>query len=269
MAAAPRRARVSRPRAAVRSAKDSAKDKAESRKGLRSRGVAALMRALGHDFARPELLTEALTHRGAVDAEAAARFGNERLEFLGDRVLGLVIAEWVHEQFPSEPEGVLARRLTGLVRREALEAVAANLDLGRFLILAPSDVQAGARANRGLQADACEAVIGALYLDGGLAAAKAFILARWRDLIEAHGGGARDAKTQLQEWAQARGLPLPKYRELSRSGPAHAPEFVMAASLPGFDAAEGRAPSKRAAEQAAAAALLETLSHAEPGGDPS
>ncbi len=235
--------------------------------GLKSRSPAALARKLGHRFARPELLSEALTHRGAAaqtHGGAAAggegpRFGNERLEFLGDRVLGLVIAEMIHADFPDEAEGALARRLTGLVRREALEQVADGLDLGRYMIMAESDARAGARANRGLQAAACEAGIGALYLDGGLDAARRFIIERWRPLLDAFGGGARDAKTRLQEWAQARGLALPSYREISRSGPAHEPQFVIEAKVAGFGPACGRAASKRAAEQAAAEALLSAI----------
>jgi ribonuclease-3 len=219
----------------------------------------ALVHRLGHVFAHPELLTEALTHRGAASVDAAGRFGNERLEFLGDRVLGLVIADLLYESFPDEPEGILARRYTGLVRREALEAVAAALDLGRYLILAKADAQSGARQNRGLQADACEALIGALYLDGGIEAARCFILEHWRPLIAEHGGSGRDAKTRLQEWAQARGLALPHYREVGRKGPAHEPQFTVAVEVTGFAPAEGRAASKRSAEQAAAEALLAVI----------
>ncbi len=234
---------------------------------LRSRTPEALARKLGHDFARADLLREALTHRGAAAVGEGPRFGNERLEFLGDRVLGLVIAELVHETYTDEPEGVLARRLTGLVRREALEEVAASLDLGRYLIVAESDARSGARVNRSLQADACEAIIGALYLDGGLDVARAFILERWRPLLDAHGGGLRDAKTRLQEWAQARGLPLPIYREISRSGPAHAPEFEIEASVEGHLPASGRAASKRGAEQAAAESLIAALTEKDAGNE--
>jgi ribonuclease-3 len=227
--------------------------------GVKSRAPAALGRRLDHPFVHPELLTEALTHRGAAPADAAPRFGNERLEFLGDRVLGLVIADLLHESFPDEPEGVLARRFTGLVRREALEEVAAALDLGRYLILAKSDATSGARQNRGLQADACEALIGALYLDGGLEVARQFILQYWRPLIAGYGGSGRDPKTRLQEWAQARGLALPRYREVGRKGPAHEPQFTVAVEVAGYAPAEGRAASKRSAEQAAAEALLAAI----------
>jgi ribonuclease-3 len=227
--------------------------------GVKARVPAVLARRLGHAFVHPGLLTEALTHRGAAPTDAAPRFGNERLEFLGDRVLGLVIADLLYESFPDEPEGLLARRFTGLVRREALEEVSAVLDLGRYLILARSDADSGARQNRGLQADACEALIGALYLDGGMEVARRFILQYWRPLIAAHGGSGRDPKTRLQEWAQARGLALPHYREVGRKGPAHEPQFTVAVEVTGFAPAEGRAASKRSAEQAAAEALLAVI----------
>jgi ribonuclease-3 len=234
---------------------DGASSSNSAPEGVKSRSPATLVRALGHDFRDINLVTEALTHRGA----AVAGFGNERLEFLGDRVLGLVIADLLYKEFPGEAEGVLARRFTGLVRREALEEVAAALDLGRFLILADADVRTGARENRGLQADACEALIGALYLDGGLAAARDFILAHWRPLVADHGGAGRDAKSRLQEWAQGRGLNLPQYRELARKGPAHEPLFTVEVRVAGLEPAEGVAGSKRAAEQAAAERLLESI----------
>ncbi|MGE0651389.1 MAG: ribonuclease III [Alphaproteobacteria bacterium] len=231
--------------------------------GAKSRVPATLSRRLGHAFAHPEILTEALTHRGAAPVDAAPRFGNERLEFLGDRVLGLVIADLLHESFPEEPEGVLARRFNGLVRREALEEVAATLDLGRHLILAKSEETSGARKNRGLQADACEALIGALYLDGGLETARQFILKYWQPLIAEHGGSGRDPKTRLQEWTQARGLGLPRYREVGRKGPAHELQFTVSVEVSGYAPAEGRAASKRSAERVAAEALLAAIE----GGD--
>lgn len=222
------------------------------------RDLAGLARAIGYDFADPGLLAEAMTHRSAA-GEGAFRFGNERLEFLGDRVLGLVVAELLLVEFPDDPEGALARRFTGLVRREALEKVADTLDLGRFIVLAGSEERAGARRNRGIQADACEALIGALYLDGGINTARAFILERWRPLIAAHGRGRRDAKTRLQEWAQGRGLSLPLYRVITHDGPPHAPSFTVEVSVSGFPPAAGKAGAKRAAEQTAAAALLDVI----------
>ncbi len=210
------------------------------------------------------MLSEALTHRGAVGLPGAPRYGYERLEFLGDRVLALVIAEMLLAEYPEEAEGPLARRLTGLVRREALERVAADLDLGRHLVLAPSEERAGARTNTGIQADACEAIIGALFLDGGLEVARRFVERLWRPLLADHGGARRDAKTELQEWAQARGLGLPDYVEAAREGPAHEPSFTIEVRIEGHSPARARGASKRAAEQAAAAAMLVRLSG---GGD--
>lgn len=220
--------------------------------------LGALAEDLGHRFARPELLAEALTHRSAAQPDLH-RFGYERLEFLGDRVLDLVIADLLLESFPDVPEGDLARRLSGLVRREALEEVAAALDLGRFLTLAESEARTGGRENAGIRADACEAVIGALYLDGGLAVARRFILANWRPLLEKAGTAARDPKTRLQEWAQGRKLPLPDYRVVDEAGPAHDPVFTMEVVVEGEKPARAKAGSKRQAEQGAARQLLTSI----------
>ncbi len=221
----------------------------------RNGSLDALAEALGHRFARPELLAEALTHRSAAQPELH-QFGYERLEFLGDRVLGLVIADLLLDNFPDVPEGDLARRLSGLVRREALEEVAAGLDLGRFVRLAVGEARTGGRENAGIRADACEAVIGALYLDGGLAAARGFIFANWQPLLEKAGTAARDPKTRLQEWAQGRKLPLPDYRVVDEAGPAHDPMFTIEVVVKGENPARAKAGSKRRAEQDAARKLL-------------
>ena len=215
----------------------------------------ALAVALGYRFAGPELLAEALTHRSAARPQLH-QFGYERLEFLGDRVLGLVITDLLLEKYPDAPEGDLSRRLSGLVRREALEEVAGGLDLGRFLRLAEGEVRAGGRENAGILADACEAIIGALYLDGGLAAARCFILANWQPLLDKAGTAARDPKTRLQEWAQARKLPLPDYHVVAEAGPAHDPMFTIEAVVKGKKPARAKAGSKRSAEQDAARKLL-------------
>ena len=221
----------------------------------RDGSIETLAEALGHRFARPELLTEALTHRSAARAELHP-FGYERLEFLGDRVLGLIIADLLLKNFPDAPEGDLSRRLSGLVRREALEEVAVGLELGRFLHLAEGEARTGGRENAGIRADACEAVIGALYLDGGLVAARRFILANWAPLLEKAGTAARDPKTRLQEWTQARKLPLPDYRVVAEAGPAHDPMFTIEAVVKGEKPARAKAGSKRSAEQDAARKLL-------------
>jgi ribonuclease-3 len=223
----------------------------------------ALARVLGHDFARPDLLREALTHPSALVAERrrgrgakpAAR-GYERLEFLGDRVLGLVVADLLWRRFDSEPEGLLTRRLTQLVRRETLARVAEDIGLGRHLVLSRAEAAAGAAANPGILADACEAVIAAIYLDGGFEAAADFIHRRWEPLIAEMAGPPRDPKTALQEWAQGRGLGLPRYELVASSGPDHAPLFTVAASVATGDSATATASSKRTAEAGAAAALL-------------
>lgn len=217
---------------------------------------ASLAETLGHRFSRPGLLTEALTHRSAVSAKKPDRFGYERLEFLGDRVLGLIIANLLLQHFPNESEGQLARRFNALVQGETLATVSQSIGLGDYLILAPSEDQSGGRTNRGLLADVCEAVIAALFLDGGLPAAEAFVSRHWLPLLTAKARPRRDPKTRLQEWAQSRGLPLPAYQTVAREGPAHDPKFVVRVSLEGLGSAEGSGGSKRVAEQLAAGALM-------------
>lgn len=222
--------------------------------------VETLAAALGHRFERPELLAEALTHASAATRPArGGEFSNERLEFLGDRVLALVIAEMLFEIFGRETEGALARRLAALTRKEALAEVGAALDLGRHLQMSRSEAETGGRAHPGMLADACEAVIGALYLDGGLAAASRLIRRCWAPLIGADSHPPQDAKTALQEWAQARGLPLPAYRVLETQGPAHSPLFNVEVRVEGHAPGTGNGRSKRAAEQEAALALLKAL----------
>ncbi|MDH3242156.1 MAG: ribonuclease III [Alphaproteobacteria bacterium] len=220
--------------------------------------LVALAGVLRHSFADPRLLEEALTHRSAARTDGH-RFGNERLEFLGDRVLGLVVADLLLDSFPDAPEGELARRFTALVRREALEEVSAALDLGRFLQLSEAEARTGGHRNTALQADACEALIGALYRDGGLEAAGRFIREYWRPLLVAAAGPVRDPKTRLQEWAQARALALPDYRVVSETGPAHEPEFTIEVSVEGFPPVRAKAGTKRRAEQDAARTLLAAI----------
>jgi ribonuclease III len=234
-------------------------------------------RLIGHSFGRPELLAEALTHRSALGKPAHGRrrtrrgtapANYERLEFLGDRVLGLVVADLLWRRFADEPEGHLTRRLTQLVRREALARVAGELALGRCLLLSPAEAAAGATRNPGILADVVEAVIAAIYLDGGLSAAFAFVERLWAPLIaEMETAPPRDPKTNLQEWAQGRGLPLPDYRLVATSGPDHAPQFTVAVAVTGHHEASATAASKRAAETAAAAALLARLIDPKKGAD--
>lgn len=213
---------------------------------------------LGHAFIRPELLTQAITHPSVVHGRAPRKATPyERLEFLGDRVLGLVVAEMLFLTFPHEPEGALARRHAALVRRETLARVAAAIGLDGVIVLSRSEEEGGGRSNPSLLADACEAVIGALYADGGFEAAKAFIRAQWTPLMAEAAGPPKDAKTALQEWAQGLGKPLPIYTTVGVEGPAHDPIFLVSVTVAGADAATGRGSSKRSAEQAAAALLLE------------
>jgi ribonuclease-3 len=227
-----------------------------------------LAQKIGHVFTRPALLAEALTHPSALAPQRgkgrrrAAQRHYERLEFLGDRVLGLVIADLLWHRFETEPEGHMTRRMADLVRREAVARVALDIGLDRHLVLSPSEAAAGAARNPSILADVCEAVIAAIYLDGGLPAAAAFIGRWWEKLIDGMEGPPRDPKTQLQEWAQARGLGLPAYRLVATDGPDHAPRFTVAASVAQSDEASATASSKRAAEAEAAAALLKQLAGA-------
>jgi ribonuclease-3 len=213
---------------------------------------------LAHRFADPGLLRQALTHRSLTQGRNRGLASNERLEFVGDRVLGLVIAEWLVERFPGEREGGLGQRLAHLVNQETLAAVAGRIAIGEALIVPASEAATGVRRRATVLADACEALIGALYLDGGLAAARDFIRAHWAEEVAALAEAPRDSKTALQEWAQGRGLALPAYRTVSAEGPSHRPRFTVTVSV-GEQSAEAAGVTKREAEKAAAAALLARL----------
>jgi len=222
---------------------------------------------LGHEFARPELLAEALTHRSAVigvrlsRGRTARRSGagsNERLEFIGDRVLGLLVAEWLAERFPDEQEGELGRRLAHLVAQPVLASVAEAIGLAATLSVAPGEARAGVKRLATVLADAMEAVIGAIYLDGGIAPARNFVRLAWRTDMETQAAPPKDAKTALQEWAQARGLPLPAYLVAGREGPPHAPRFRIEVTVAG-QTGIGTGTAKRVAEQEAASDLLAKL----------
>lgn len=212
-------------------------------------GCAKLAAALGHGFARPELLVEALTHSSAATGGARSL---ERLEFLGDRVLGLAVAAMLIRRFPAEDPGALALRHARLVSGDSLAKVADGLGLAGLVAMQPP-VDAAALP-QSVRADACEAVIGAVFLDGGLDAAAALIERLWGPLVTA--APPREAKTELQEWAQGRGLPLPVYDTVAVEGPAHEPVFTVRAAVAGFPAVEASGASKRAAGQEAADALL-------------
>ena len=212
---------------------------------------------LGHRFTKPELLLEALTHPSL---SSDTRPSNQRLEFLGDRVLNLAIAQALYDHFPTATEGDLAPRYNALVRKETCAEIARAMDLGAVLKLGRSEMQSGGRRKDALLADALEAVIAAIYFDAGLDAARAIVLAHWGERVKTAESHVSNSKSALQEWAQALGLPTPVYTEISREGPPHAPKFVIEATLSDGRAATSCAGSKRAAEQAAAAALLQKVS---------
>ncbi|WP_299851376.1 ribonuclease III [uncultured Roseovarius sp.] len=216
----------------------------------------ALEARLGYTFTDPALLVRAVTHSSM---SSATRDDNQRLEFLGDRVLGLVMAQAVLEHDKAATEGQLAPRFNALVRKETCADVARQVDVGAVLKLGRSEMMSGGRRKQALLGDAMEAVIAAVYLDGGFDAAQAMILRLWGDRVGRVEADARDAKTALQEWAQARGLQPPRYVETARSGPDHAPQFTIQAQLEGETSESATAGSKRQAEQAAAKAFLSRL----------
>jgi ribonuclease-3 len=216
-------------------------------------GVAALEHRIGYTFTNADLLVTALTHSSAA-SQAIASY--QRLEFLGDRVLALVISEMLIGAFPLAPEGELAQRLTALVRNEACAEVARALDLGEAIRLGGGEVQSGGRRKAAILGDVCEALIGAIYLDGGLEPARRFIVENWRGKMLAATRIVRDAKTTLQEWAQGRGLAAPSYAIVARSGPDHAPHFEVEVNVFGLPPRRGQGRTRREAEQEAAAAAL-------------
>ncbi|CAD0186437.1 Ribonuclease 3 [Ruegeria sp. THAF57] len=218
--------------------------------------IKAFQKRLGYEFSNPELLVRALTH-GSVSSPT--RPDNQRLEFLGDRVLGLVMATALLESDKKASEGQLAPRFNALVRKEACADVARQIDLGAVLKLGRSEMLSGGRRKQALLGDAMEAVIAAVYRDAGFETAAEVILRLWGDRVYNVEEDARDAKTSLQEWAQARGQKPPSYVEIKRSGPDHAPVFTIAARLQDGTEAQATAGSKRQAEQAAAKALLGRL----------
>lgn len=220
--------------------------------------MGGLYAALGHRFRRPELLREALTHPSADPGDGTVGH-YERLEFLGDRVLGLVIARLLYERHPVEREGSLARRHTALVRAEALTEVARRLDLGSYIVMSDAEENAGGRSKASVLANCCEAVIAALYLDGGLRTASRFIKRHWRPLMDEDTGADKDPKTTLQEWAQKRSLPLPIYTVVDRKGPDHQPEFAIQVRVSGLPSVTATGGSRREAEMAAAASLLDLV----------
>ena len=223
--------------------------------------LAGLEEKLGHVFSNRKLLERALTH-----VSASYKASNERLEFLGDRVLGLVIAEMLFNAYPEDPEGLLALKYNALVRGEACAAAAESVGLSEHMVLASSEVASGGRQKMAILGGACEALIAAIYLDAGFETARNFIAAHWERAFAELGDDMRDPKTMLQEWAQSRSRTArgaPEYRLVRRDGPDHAPHFVVEVSVPGEGTASGEGRSKREAQQAAARAMLDELGRKE------
>jgi ribonuclease-3 len=222
----------------------------------KSKGHAKLEARLGHKFADPELLDRALTHSSAIAPARRIASSYQRLEFLGDRVLGLVVADMLYRKMPRATEGDLSRSLNALVRKETCAAIARTLELGSELNLGESEARTGGADKDAILGDVIEAVIGAVYVDAGLGPAYEIV----ERLFGAHMGEAgatrADAKTTLQEWAQGRGLEPPAYVEVARTGPDHAPEFTIAVKLNGFAELTASGASKKLAEHKAAEAFL-------------
>jgi len=211
---------------------------------------------LGHAFQNRNLLREAMTHGSVLDSAPKGRRSYDRLEFLGDRVLGLIVAERLLQDHKDEEEGELAPRLNALVNKHACARAARAADLGAALLLSASEEASGGRGKEAILGDACEAVIAALYLDAGMEAARNFVYRFWGDAFDAGASAGRDAKTVLQEWAAARRTAL-NYKMIDQTGPEHEPHFVIEARVEGFPAARGEGGSKRDAQRAAAAAFLQ------------
>ena len=227
----------------------------------------ALQQRIGYKFNEPRLLANALTHPSAPNAANVAWRGHgyERLEFLGDRVLGLIVAELLLERFENEDEGALSKRLVALVRKEALLEVAGRIDLGPAIDLAAGSGRAYSRQRETAKADGVEALIGGIFQDGGFTAARTFVRQWWTPLLDAYQAPPKDPKTTLQEWAQGAGLPLPQYRVVTADGPDHQPVFEVAVTVEGLAPCQAHGRSKRAAEQAAATAMLDLIAAGRPG----
>ena len=230
----------------------------EGQAGEEDGGRLAMEKRVGHEFADRTLMVTAFTHVSALSPSRHRRESYQRLEFLGDHVLGLVVSDMLYRAFPNADEGELSKRLSDLVRKESCADVAEELGLGEDIKLgAVGNAMANARLRKAVLGDICEAVIGAIYLDAGYQAAAQFVERHWTERMKKHRRPLRDPKTGLQEWAQSKGLPTPVYRELGRTGPHHDPLFRVSVTLPGLEPAEGTGPNKREAEKSAALAMIE------------
>lgn len=225
-----------------------------------SHSNATIKEIAGYRFNSTSLLEEALTH-----PSLSGTYNYQRLEFLGDRVLGLAISTWLLEEFPRDAEGQLNRRFTALVRKETLAELSRKLKLVDHLKLTPGAEAEGTRDKEAIQSDVCESIIGAIYLDAGFDEANAFIRRHWKDLIGAGVRAHKDSKTQLQEWCQARATSMPKYEVVDRVGPDHDPVFTIEVVVDGEGSARASGAAKRVAEQAAADKLLIQLTGGQGG----
>jgi len=245
-----------RSRSGVKGAKGKGAEKGSEKTAAKA-AAAAIEARIGHHFADPSLLVTAFTHVSALKSTKKRGDSYQRLEFLGDHVLGLIVSDMLYRAFPSADEGELSKRLADLVRKESCADVAKSLGLLDDIKLGAVGAGAGARLRKSVLGDVCEAVIGAIFLDGGYQAAAGFVERNWTERMHKPRRPLRDPKTVLQEWAQGKGLPTPVYREVERTGPHHDPQFRVAVDLPGLEPAEGVGGSKRAAEKVAASVMIE------------
>jgi ribonuclease III len=243
------------------------KKRSKSAKAGGKAATAAIEARIGHKFANAGLLTTAITHVSALKPQRKRGESYQRLEFLGDHVLGLIVSDMLYRSFPEADEGELSKRLADLVRKESCAEVAKALGLADDIKLGAVGAGASARLRKSVLGDICEAVIGAVYLDGGYGAAASFVERNWTERMNKPRQPLRDPKTVLQEWAQGKGLPTPVYREVERTGPHHDPQFRVAVELPGLASAEGVGGSKRAAEKVAASVMIEREGVAGGGND--
>ena len=212
---------------------------------------------IGHHFENASLLKTALTH-----SSVGVQYNYERLEFLGDRVLGLVIAQLLYKRFPDEKEGDLARRLAALVQGSFLAQIAQDLELGEYIDFSEGEFQSGGAENQNILADVFESLIGALYLDGGFFKCQTLIESLWADHLDTMKEPPLHPKTRIQEWAQSQGLDLPSYEILDQSGPDHAPIFKVEVRIEGYDPAIGSGKSRQIAEKEAARAFMDAQGRA-------
>jgi ribonuclease-3 len=252
-------AKPARKKARKKRAKSSNKtsNKPAPKPAVKDAAIAGIEARIGHIFVDPTLLVTAMTHVSALKPTRKRAESYQRLEFLGDHVLGLIVSDMLYGSFPNADEGELSKRLAELVRKESCADVAKSLGLADDVKLGAVGAGASARLRKSVLGDICEAVIGAVFLDGGYAAAKQFVETNWIERMKKPRQPLRDPKTVLQEWAQGKGLPTPVYREVERTGPHHDPQFRVAVDLPGLAPAEGIGGSKRAAEKVAASVMIE------------